>query len=87
MLNKRTRPVNIRVSENDFQKLREACEKIGTRNVSELARQALRLIVDEQQSPIVSGRDAMVCLDDLTDRLTHLQNEVGRLKALLNPSS
>ena len=86
MLDKRTKPVNIRVSEDDFQKLREACEKMGTRNVSELARAALRLIVDEHRSPIASGKDAMVCLDDLTARLTYLQEEVGRLKALLNPN-
>jgi Ribbon-helix-helix protein, copG family len=84
MLNKRTRPVNIRVSQDDFQKLREACEKMGTRNVSELAREALRLIVDEHRSVPVSGRDAIACLNDLASRLTDLQIEVERLKALLN---
>jgi uncharacterized small protein (DUF1192 family) len=84
ILNKRTRPVNIRVSEDEFHKLRQACEKVGSRNISDLAREALRLIVNEHRSAPVSGLDAMICLDELAGRLSHLQAEVARLKTLLN---
>ena len=83
-LHKRTRPVNIRVSENEFHELHAACEKVGTRNVSDLAREALRLIVDEYRSAPVKGWDAITCLDELADRLTHLQAEVKRLRVLVN---
>jgi len=86
MPNKRTRPVNIRVSEDEFEKLRDACEKAGTRNVSEFAREALRLILDEQQSAAAIGRDALGRLDELAGRLTNLQAEVERLKTLLRPN-
>lgn len=75
--------MNIRVSEDEFQKLHEACKRMGTRNVSELAREAMRLIVDEHQSALLSGRDPMMWLNELDGRLTNLQSEVGRLKALL----
>lgn len=86
MLNKRTRPVNIRVSNDEFRELREACEKLGSRNVSGLAREALRLIVDEHRAAPAKGVDAMACLDDLAGRLTNLQAEVARLKVLLKTS-
>ena len=75
--------MNIRVSEDEFHELRAACEKVGTRNVSELAPVALRLIVDEYRSAPVKGWDATACLDELAGRLTHLQAEVKRLKVLM----
>jgi uncharacterized small protein (DUF1192 family) len=43
----------------------------------------MRLIVDEHQSALLSGRDPMMWLNELDGRLTNLQSEVGRLKALL----
>jgi len=83
MVNKRTKPVNIRVSENDFERFRDACKNLGTRNVSDLAREVLRLIIDERRSARIIGRDPGGCLDELARRLTHLQTEVKHLRALL----
>lgn len=83
MLHKRTKPLNIRVSKEEFQKLHEACNEIGIRSVSELAREAMRLIVDEQRSVLVRDRDPAIWLDDLTGRLVTLLAEVERLKAIL----
>jgi hypothetical protein len=83
MVNKRTKPVNIRVSENDFERFRDACRKVGTRNVSDLAREALRLVIDERRSALMIARNANGCLDELAGRLTHLQAEVKRLRSLL----
>jgi hypothetical protein len=87
MVNKRIRPVNIRVSENDLERFRDACKKMGTRTVSELAREALRLIIDERRSALVNGRDLTGCLDELGARLTHLQTEVKRLRTLLTKNA
>jgi hypothetical protein len=83
MLHKRTKPLNIRVSEEEFQKLHEACNQIGIRSVSELAREAMRLIVDEQHSVLAQHHDPAIWLDELTGRLVNLLAEVERLKALL----
>ncbi len=83
MVNKRTKPVNIRVSEREFERFRDACKKVGTRSVSDLAREALRLFIDERQSALIIGRDTSGCLDELAARLTHLQTEVKRLRILL----
>ena len=87
MVNKRTKPVNIRLSETDVERFREACKKVGTRNISELAREALRLIIDERRSGLVIGHDAIGCLDELAARLTHLQAEVKRLTTLLTKNA
>ncbi len=87
MVNKRTKPVNIRLSQTDVERFRDACRKVGTRNVSELAREALRLIIDERRSGLMVGRDAIGCLDELAARLTHLQVEIKRLTTLLTKSA
>jgi ribbon-helix-helix CopG family protein len=87
MVTKRTKPVNIRVSENDFERFREVCKKAGKRNVSDLAREALRLIIDERRSALMIARDTNGCLDELAGRLTHLQIEVKRLRTLLTKNA
>jgi hypothetical protein len=84
MAQKRTKPVNIRVSEDEFEKLHEACGRMGTRNVSELAREAMRLIVEEHRSAVSRAHDPIVWLNELSARLTSLHNEVDRLKSLLS---
>jgi hypothetical protein len=87
MLYKRTKPLNIRVSEEEFQKLHEACNQIGVRNVSELAREAMRLTVDEHRSALLRDQDPIVWLDELGGRLVNLLAEVERLKTLLKSNS
>lgn len=41
VLNPRTRLVNFRVSEDEFQKLKEGCARSGARSVSDFARSAV----------------------------------------------
>ncbi len=83
MIQKRTKPVNIRVTEEEFRMLQEACKKIGTRNVSELARDAMSQIVNTHRPESISDRDLMAWLNDLDGRLINLQAEVTRMKQLL----
>ncbi len=72
--------MNIRVSESEFQSLREACRRIGTRNISELARNAMKHIIDSNRPASVNDQDLLTCLTDLESRLSSLQAEVARMK-------
>ena len=84
MIHKRTKPINIRVTEDEFLMLREACEKVGKRNVSELAREAMNHIVSAQHPPSGASQDLMAWLNELDNRLINLQAEVTRMKTMLN---
>ena len=82
MIRTRTKSVCIRVSEEELRILREACERTGSRNVSELAREAMHMIVTAQQSAPLSDQDLKFWLRELSGRLASLQTEVERLSAL-----
>ena len=79
----RTKSVCIRVSEEELETLRKACERAGIRTVSGLAREALHRIVDARRSAPLARRDLRFWLAELGHRLTSLQSEVERLQSVL----
>lgn len=82
MLRARTRSVCIRVSEEELQKLQEACERSGSKTISELAREAMHVIAHSHESTQLQGRNTKFWLQELQSRLASLQSEVDRIAAL-----
>lgn len=83
MLHGKSRSVCIRVSEEELETLRTACERSGRRTVSGLAREAMRRIVDAKRSAPLPSQDLHSWLAELNCRLKSLQGEVARLQAVL----
>jgi hypothetical protein len=77
---KKNRSVCIRVSAEELEMLREACEWAGTRTVSGLAREAMHRIVNARGSAPLPGQDVRSLLEELGRRLASLQSEVDRLQ-------
>jgi hypothetical protein len=79
-IDKKTRSVCIRVSAEELETLREACERAGTRTVSGLAREAMHRIVNARGYAPLPGQDIQSYLSELRRRLASLQSEVERLQ-------
>lgn len=81
MLNKRSRIVSIRLSEDEFQKLAALCTRVGARSVSDLARQRLVYSDDneDRSNPGVNLR-----LSQLDRDLNSLREEVARIAAIVS---
>lgn len=76
MLNKRSRIISIRLSEEEFRRLGEICTQVGARSVSDLARQ--RLVPLEGNGAAMS-HDVSRRLWQLDCNLNTLRDEVARL--------
>jgi hypothetical protein len=83
MSGKRTKFIRIRISEPEFQILRQACERTGTKTVVQLARDAMHYLVETHKAEPTTSRDTRLWLRELVCRLTSLQVEVERLEQLL----
>jgi uncharacterized small protein (DUF1192 family) len=79
----RTKSVCIRVSLEERQILRQACERDGVRSISELAREAMHRLVEARGFAPLTGRDMQFWLQELACRLASLQSEVERLQTML----
>ena len=76
MFSKKTRIVSVRLSDEEFVRLKQACELHGARSLSDLAREAMQRLVEsaDGNGSHVEGR-----LRQFDERLSQLQDEVGRL--------
>lgn len=72
VLKPRTRLVNFRLSEEEFQNLRAACASQGARSVSEFARGAVLHLMQAGEAPEAAER-----------RLSHLDERVSELGAIV----
>lgn len=78
---RRTRAVNFRVSEEEFQELKKACATQGARSVSEFARKAVwRMVVGVLGPQLKSGAE------NIEDGLTQIQQQLSELAALIRES-
>lgn len=80
VLRPRNRLVNFRLSEDEFEKLRDCCASFGARSISDFARSSVlsRLEQDPRQESAASHR--IVTLDT---KVNELETRVGQLLHLL----
>ena len=75
---KRNRMVSVRLSDEEFQKLRAVCLSSGARSVSDLAREAMHRLIEHAEAP---SHGVHAKLDELDTRLSRLQDQVRTLAA------
>src|SRR5215471_3357703 len=66
----RNRVVYVRVSEDEFLQFRELCQKHGTRNMSDMVRSAIEVMVRQQETGFEN---------EVTSRLRQLENSLNQL--------
>ena len=80
LLSRRSKMVSIRLSDEEFRRLRELCLTTGARSVSDLAREAMRrLTADAPDSTETAGGELTARVEDLDQRVSYLQQQVSRL--------
>ncbi len=71
LIKRRTKMVSIRLLDDEYRQLKELCESLGARSVSDLAREAMfRMLTPNSPPP-----------RDLEDRVRNLDQKVDRLGA------
>jgi hypothetical protein len=79
-INKKSKMISFRLSNEEFRLLQGACSKTGARSVSELARAAMqRIIIDDSFSPASTD----VEMRELKLKFNALAAEVQRLSRLV----
>jgi uncharacterized protein (DUF1778 family) len=78
---RKTKMISFRLSSDEYRLLQGACEKSGTRSVSELARSAMqRIILD---TGTIGSDSAEMTLRQFQMKLDILATEVDRLSRLM----
>lgn len=81
---KRRKMVSIRLSDDEFRRMRELCMATGARSLSDLARDAMhRLMVGVGPANGAAGEGLTERVAELDQRLSHLQEKVSRLALLV----
>lgn len=84
LLRRRDKMISIRLSDDEFIKVREACRATGARSISDLARDAMRRLVAGTPARDAAGEDGLCArVEDLDHRISHLQEQVSRLALLV----
>ncbi len=84
LLRRRDKMISIRLSDDEFIKVREACRVTGARSISDLARDAMRRLVAGAPIRDEIGEDGLGArVEDLYQRVSHLQEQVSRLSLLV----
>ena len=84
ILSKRDKMISIRLSDDEFTKVREACRAIGARSVSDLARDAMRRLVSGTPGHAENGGNGLTArVEDIDQKLSLLQQQVSRLAQLV----
>lgn len=75
VLKPRSRSISIRLSEEEFLTLKQLCSVTGARSVSDLTRDAMRMILNG------ANRDDVITLrlDELRTQLKHLDRKIDEL--------
>ena len=77
LMSRRSRMVSIRLSDEEFKQLLEACHAHGARSISDLAREAMHRMVLNGKA---NGPELGEKVRELDARLAVLQDEVARLR-------
>jgi plasmid stability protein len=83
LIQRRSRLVSFRMSEEEYSRLRTRCATAGVRSISDLARNALARLMEAENSPDGDGLAAQVrALSIIVEDLRRQVNELsGRLRA------
>jgi hypothetical protein len=81
MAKTKTKMISVRVSEDDYQLLKDKYESHGTRSVSALAREALHAVIG-RSGPKLGDLETEVVI--LHGKVTALQREVSRLARIVS---
>lgn len=78
----RTRAINFRLSEDEFEELKRACAAEGARSLSDFARRAVwRMIMRDADTRLPGGSK-----DKINRRLDKLQEQLSELAGMLRRS-
>ena len=81
---RREKMVSIRLSDDEFRRLRELCTATGARSLSDLARDAMHRLMAGGGHNGHSGDEQLTArVAELDQRLSHLQEKVTRLALLM----
>jgi len=84
LLRRRDKMVSIRLSDDEFIRVREACRMKGARSISDLARDAICRRVAGSPVREITGEDGLCArVEDLDHRINHLQEQVSILATLV----
>jgi hypothetical protein len=81
VLVKRSKMVSVRLSHDEFEELKEVCEALGARSISDLARTAMHRLMNSGHTAEVSGLEAQVNM--LGEKVARLQRELAELRGLV----
>ena len=73
--------ISIRMSDEEYRTLKTLCYAHGTRSVSDIAREAIRKLMEVNEEP--DDRAFLARLEEFNGRLTLLDHEVARLSKLI----
>ena len=76
LINKRTRMVSIRLSDEELRKLHEVCATTGARSISDLARDAMHKLIAGGYCPDMDGNGVCERLQTLDERVAKLESMV-----------
>jgi pyridoxal biosynthesis lyase PdxS len=83
-MRRRDKMISVRLSDDEFVKVKEACSATGARSLSDLARDAIRRIMAGARAPREAGEDGLSArVEDLDRKVNHLQRQVSRLALLV----
>lgn len=88
VLRPRSRIVSIRMSEEEFSTLRRVCVATGARSVSDLAREAMRGLLNganQENSGHGSNNEYSAQMRNLEQKVDKLSAEIALFKADRNP--
>jgi len=84
LTSRRSKMVSIRLSHDEFRRLRELCAASGARSLSDLARDAMhRFMISGSQGNGGVDQDLTARVSELDQRLSYLQEKVARLASLV----
>jgi uncharacterized protein (DUF1778 family) len=81
VLRPRNRLVNFRLSEDEFESLKTACENSGARSVSDFARSSVLSQIENTKQALSFPQSRVTNLDQ---KVSDLEGRVGQLLNLLN---
>lgn len=84
VLRPRNRLVNFRLSEDEFEKLRDSCERFGARSISDFARSSVLARLEEGPEQAASPKTKIATLDN---KVMELETRVSQLLKLVDATA
>jgi len=82
-LNRRTKVISIRLSEEEYCHLQDLCVRKGADSISELARAAMKLLVSQEKESESDKSEIESRVNEMHSRVSILDREVARLSSLM----